>query len=232
MLTSSKVIFGAPWSARGWSAVDDRVRGGSSISHLDPIDDGRRARFWGTLDTKTLGGAGFASQSYLGRLRLARSSYAGLEVRYAASTAKEGQPTRFVITLKQTEPEKRSDGRIESRTSYEYRFDAASTSSSTVTKLALWSDFEPTYRGRAQPDAPALDPAQIRELSVMCRSDFARQEGDFELFLISISAVSDRANSDSEKAASSGWTTRLWVWLRAWYDYLLVRRPRDGHVKL
>lgn len=40
-----------PWHFDRWAAVDDRVRGGSSQSHLEPIkpDNSTSARFWGTL---------------------------------------------------------------------------------------------------------------------------------------------------------------------------------------
>ncbi|KAJ1917781.1 hypothetical protein IWQ60_007683 [Tieghemiomyces parasiticus] len=57
-------IFGGDklWDASKFTAVDDRVRGGSSESFLVPVDGGRSVTFQGTLDTKTLGGAGFASQ--------------------------------------------------------------------------------------------------------------------------------------------------------------------------
>ena len=59
--TSTTSIF-PPWDIPQWHAVDDRVRGGSSVSHLDSIviplnDAGKRkgvaARFWGTLGEST-----------------------------------------------------------------------------------------------------------------------------------------------------------------------------------
>ncbi len=56
-----KSIF-PPWHFTTWTAMDDRVRGGSSISHLDPVEvslssraDDKKpktvtgARFWGHL---------------------------------------------------------------------------------------------------------------------------------------------------------------------------------------
>lgn len=73
-------IFGPDWTSQNepFKASDDRVRGGTSLvpscpvrtgvanfqSYLDILSDenGEYAWFHGTLDTKTLGGAGFASQ--------------------------------------------------------------------------------------------------------------------------------------------------------------------------
>jgi Complex I intermediate-associated protein 30 (CIA30) len=42
------------WDIENWDTIDDRVRGGSSESHL--VNDGAGARFYGNLDTATLGG--------------------------------------------------------------------------------------------------------------------------------------------------------------------------------
>ena len=72
-------IFGPAWTEQDvkFESSDDRVRGGSSKvipnfldqsksqSHLEIHSNGysnEYALFYGTLDTKTLGGAGFASQ--------------------------------------------------------------------------------------------------------------------------------------------------------------------------
>jgi hypothetical protein len=53
------------------------VRGGKSQSYLEILSDGT-ARFYGELDTKTLGGAGFASQRLNHPWDLSR--YAGLQI--------------------------------------------------------------------------------------------------------------------------------------------------------
>lgn len=59
---AAKPIF-PPWQFPSWNAVDDRVRGGSSISHLDPVEISldsspsesekakkiAAARFWGNV---------------------------------------------------------------------------------------------------------------------------------------------------------------------------------------
>jgi hypothetical protein len=66
MSLSNTQVF-PPWNFDRWRAVDDRVRGGSSISHFDPVEvdvqnedaevdlstekvsKGKAARFWGNL---------------------------------------------------------------------------------------------------------------------------------------------------------------------------------------
>lgn len=74
-------IFGPDWKSQNepFEASDDRVRGGASHVHtlalivsqgvncqsymdIQSGEDGNYAWFHGTLDTKALGGAGFASQ--------------------------------------------------------------------------------------------------------------------------------------------------------------------------
>ncbi|KAK5675479.1 hypothetical protein LTS10_011923 [Elasticomyces elasticus] len=54
------------WNADIWTASDDSVRGGKSSSHLNISAADSTARFYGHLDIKTLGGAGFASQKTSG----------------------------------------------------------------------------------------------------------------------------------------------------------------------
>jgi hypothetical protein len=66
MPASNTKVF-PPWNFSRWRAVDDRVRGGRSVSHLDPVDISAElegldqdiseglgekksaARFWGNL---------------------------------------------------------------------------------------------------------------------------------------------------------------------------------------
>lgn len=55
-VTMTKAIF-PPWDFSTWTDVDDRVRGGSSTSHLEPVhldsddqsDKPSGAKFWGHL---------------------------------------------------------------------------------------------------------------------------------------------------------------------------------------
>lgn len=83
----------------------------------------------------------------------------------------------YVLNLKTQEAKERPDGRRESQVVYEFKFDLPQSSlgQDECTHLEYasnWSEFEPTYRGRPAKDAPALDPAQIKEWSIMARSDF------------------------------------------------------------
>lgn len=86
--------------------------------------------------------------------------------------------TKYVINLKTVKPSERPDGRRESSIVYEWDFDLGCKQKEATAEGALfdvqsdWADFKPTYRGRPAPDAPALDPAQIKEWSIMARSDF------------------------------------------------------------
>lgn len=230
-----------PFNVPAWRAIDDRIRGGSSVSHLDPYPSSSSekdtaaapaaataVRFWGTLDTKTLGGAGFASQCYTfpgeQGLWLDTERYAGLGIEFdVASPAKHAPkqagtgageperlppPTRFTLVLKTSIPPTRPDGRRQSTLSYEYTFTShtSPTHASTRRLTIPWSAFVPTYRGRpitpGDPEYTPLDPGSrthhghgkrmrggIRELSLMCRSDFGKQEGAFELVVRRIDAV-------------------------------------------
>jgi len=90
-------------------------------------------------DTQTLGGAGFASQSYTfdTPLSLPLSLYTGLLVRLLPRPAsswtciplpdvekgKPKRPTRITVILKTEEPKKRKDGRNEAVVSWEADFD-------------------------------------------------------------------------------------------------------------
>lgn len=70
-----------PWSPTDWVATDDRVRGGSSQSYFECAPFEPTARFYGTLDIETLGGAGFASQRTTGDDReWDLSGFDGIEV--------------------------------------------------------------------------------------------------------------------------------------------------------
>ncbi|CUA66619.1 hypothetical protein RSOLAG22IIIB_00060 [Rhizoctonia solani] len=59
----STVTIFPPWRISEWETVDDRIRGGKSISTLHERG-GDGIWFCGTLDITALGGAGFASQRF------------------------------------------------------------------------------------------------------------------------------------------------------------------------
>lgn len=52
-----------------------------------------------------------------------------------------------------------------------------------------WEAFNPTYRGKVKKDADPLDTKKIKRFSIMQRSFFGSQEGDFSLTFESINAV-------------------------------------------
>lgn len=217
----------AAWDAAKFINIDDTVRGGSSSSSMKIHDATCGIDFAGFLDTTTLGGAGFASQAYSENGKgfpgsaLDEEKFAGLQLvikapRAVATTNDTGtQPgggkhpvTKFVLNLKTEDPPKRPDGRRESSVVYEWAFNA--TQEGVVALEAKWDQFLPKYRGRPATDAKPLNPSQVKEFSIMARSDFAvsasgsaqrcslprlkgipiqNQSGPFSLHLVSLSAL-------------------------------------------
>jgi hypothetical protein len=161
-----------PWDAAQWQTSDDRVRGGSSRSHLTVLDP-RLARFHGHLDTKTLGGAGFASQHSAGELHLDLSGCSGLVLSVAGPSADglaaaADASKRFAVTLKDQLPGERPDGRAKSGISWEADFTWGPQDGCAQIFLP-WSDFKATYRGRDKPDAEPLDLSAIKRVGLMMR---------------------------------------------------------------
>lgn len=133
-----------PWRSDDFFAVDDRVRGGSSHSHMGIVQYPPNSRgeiiFSGFLDTTTLGGAGFASQSSLKSfaVTLTKQDYQGLRIvaRKEPSWSEptppsdgghpgggKGPVTSFVFLIKTEKPATRPDGRRESVIVWEWRLD-------------------------------------------------------------------------------------------------------------
>jgi hypothetical protein len=126
-----------------------------------------KARFYGHLDTKTLGGAGFASQHSLGVLDWNLSDYkGGIVIAVAKADGK-----RYALTLKDEIPPRRGDGRAEAGISWEAEFEVFHDGSSLDYKNVYlpWSAFKPTYRGRPKPDAKPLDLAHVKRVGLMMR---------------------------------------------------------------
>ena len=159
-------------------AVDDRVRGGSSQSHLTVSASGHTASFNGILDTTTLGGAGFASQVTLDGPTWDLSAYEGLELIVGKELGKMGSGERYVLVVKDTLEGDRGDGREKSGVSWEYIFHAQAGQAI----MASWCEFKPTYRGR-EIDVPegGLKTAEIKRIGFMMRSFFDAQSGPFNL---------------------------------------------------
>jgi NADH dehydrogenase [ubiquinone] 1 alpha subcomplex assembly factor 1 len=156
--------FRDPAPAAAWSAVDERVMGGGSASRAEIAPEG--LVFHGTVSLAQ--GGGFAS------IRAQPRQY-GL----AGATA-------FVLRVQ-------GDGRT-----YKFgvrtddAFDGVQYQARFATRPGAWIDvelpvvaFQPTFRGRAAPDAPALDPARIRVFGLLIAE---RQAGPFRLVVESIQA--------------------------------------------
>jgi len=97
-------------------------------------------------------------------------------------------------------------GREQSTVSYECDFDLPPQTKpgDAVGKTIFipWQSFNPTYRGRVKKDAKPLDTKKIKRMSIMIRSYFGAQEGEFSLTIKTISAVAE-APPPASKAA---WT--------------------------
>ncbi|SCZ96411.1 BZ3500_MvSof-1268-A1-R1_Chr8-2g10176 [Microbotryum saponariae] len=234
-----------PWP--GFVGVDDQVRGGVSTSSFTiekPPHTHTIGVFSGHLDIKTLGGAGFASQSAVFRktkpLSLPRSSYSGLlltilrpsnEVSVTTTpitTKKPSKPTSFVLTLKSSPPVTRPDGRMEAGISYEYAFKTDDFDGKEKQIQMEWDGFIATYRGRADKNFAKLDPNKLYELSFMCRSNFGEQAGDFELKILELAALRNKYDKRKSRGCfdwAKKLVTRRYEAVAGWYK-------RDQGVRL
>ncbi|KAJ5885155.1 hypothetical protein N7495_009665 [Penicillium taxi] len=190
MATSHLPLFGGSraWSKKEWTSSDDRVRGGSSHSTLTCSPTSLTAKFHGNLDIKTLGGAGFASQrTATTEQTWDISAYDGIEV-----VLERADTRKYTLTLKDEILPKRPDGREASSVSWEVDFQVNAEDGKNGTVLFFkWSDFRATYRGRdlEGDDVKPLDLKRVKRFAIMVRSFFGGQEGDFELNVVSISAL-------------------------------------------
>jgi len=193
-------VFGGKkgWKASDWTSSDDRVRGGSSQSYLDV--KGSSASFHGTLDINTLGGAGFASQRTTGDTRVwDLSGYDGLHIQLGKHDGK-----KYTLTLK--DHLVMTDGREQSTISYEY---VLNTASENGLLFVPWHAFKPTYRGKEKKDAKPLNTKNVKRWSLMMRSFFGSQQGDFSLEIKSVRAV--KQSDDLEKGEVVG-AGKPWSW--------------------
>ncbi|KAK0385182.1 hypothetical protein NLU13_7660 [Sarocladium strictum] len=198
--TEVRYLFGGKvaWDESLWTATDDRVRGGSSSSHLTVERSSsccpEFARFSGHLDTSTLGGAGFASQRTKGELDLDLSEAVGLCISVCKSDGK-----RYLLTLKDEIPGQRDDGREMSGITWEADFTAdESTETSQAKEVFLpWNAFKATYRGRSKDDAKPLNLKSIKRVSFMMRSFFDEQKGDFSIDIASVAAIPSTGSTHS-----------------------------------
>lgn len=193
-----------------------------------------------STDISTLGGAGFASQTYLfapAPLRLSRVEYDGLRLSILPDEhATKSSPGNFTLILKNTirtappkEPKLPPQPEA-SVISYEVSFARPSSSNfehqkATQVDLA-WSDFKPHYRGREVPRDDEkwkpLNTEAIYEVSFMCRSGFGKQEGDFGVVVLGLWGLK-KGNQDVSKRGLGGaeswsaWVGSWWGWFSSWF---------------
>ena len=152
-------------AVREWSAVGDRVMGGVSRGALRH-DPGGFAVFEGEVSLAY--GGGFASVRTEPRL-VALSGFAGIELRA------RGDGRTYKLHL-------RGDPDFDA-VLYTVRFES---SADRFDDLRFpWGAFRPTFRGRAAPQAPPLDPARIFGFGLMTEG---RRAGPFRLEIARISA--------------------------------------------
>ncbi|KAI9767228.1 MAG: hypothetical protein M1840_005828 [Geoglossum simile] len=181
-------LFGGAelWRELDWVASDDRVRGGKSQSYFDCPPSFPSARFHGSLDIQTLGGAGFASQCTSGKnLAWDLSAYGGMQL-----TIDEADDKTYTLVLKDTLlPDQ--DGRRQSTVSYGFDFcvNAVPGQLPDTEIYVPWDQLKATYRGR-EVHAPPLNITDVKRFGLMMRSFFGSQQGTFSLKIRSISAVS------------------------------------------
>ncbi len=141
-----------------WGALDDVVMGGVSESQLQLTAD--HALFTGTVSTANSGGfASVRTRNFTDPVDL--SAYDGLELRV------RGDGKRYKLFL-----------RTESgwdTVAYSLSFDT--TPGEWLTIRCPFADMTPVFRARRQPEAPALDPSQIRSVQLM----LSKFEADREL---------------------------------------------------
>lgn len=87
-------------------------------------------------------------------------------------------------------------GREKSSISFECDFDLEDVADNTI--FFPWDAFTPTYRGKPQKDVAPLNVKSIKRASIMVRSFFDAQYGDFSLTLKSISALSEAPPPDGK----------------------------------
>lgn len=157
---NKQIIFGPDWDLNRWTTSDDRVRGGSSVSNLEPTALG--VLFHGNLDIETLGGAGFASQRTVGNEQIwDLTGYDGIGLHIVPLDG-----NRYTFSLTDEIPQHRPDGREQSALVWEYDFCASETGREV--RLS-WKDLKPTYRGKPVDDARPLDLSHVRRFRIMIR---------------------------------------------------------------
>ena len=165
-MTRPELRFDSVDALAPWQPVTDGVMGGRSNSRLRLSDEGH-AVFEGVVSLEN--GGGFAS------IRAATSALAASNiVGYRLTVLGDGKHYKFNLRT-----EAAFDG-----VNYQAEFSPPLAQWATIDLLLV--DFVPRYRGQAVLDAPALDPAKVRQVGWMIA---ARQAGSFQLGIRSVHAL-------------------------------------------
>ena len=172
-------------------------------------------------DIKTLGGAGFASQRHLFGplpLHLPNLDYQGFKLSLYPDTTlstDSDHPRTFTLALKTTlnttPPSRPKTPPTPEPASlvYEANFTSPKTEAGTHEISIEFQDFKPMYRGKeVATDDPLYKPLiseSIYEMSLMCRSGFGNQYGEFGIVILGIAGWA----KGSEVGREQGW----WGWL-------------------
>ncbi|KAK3628644.1 hypothetical protein LTR56_002032 [Elasticomyces elasticus] len=73
------------------------------------------------------------------------------------------------------------------------------------TVIIPFASLNATYRGKLQKDAPALDTKSVKQISLMMRSFFGTQEGDFSLTLESLTAIAKIPKHNDDSKCADAW---------------------------
>jgi hypothetical protein len=128
-------------------------------------------------------------------------------------------------------------GREQSTVSYEIDFNIEERDRFHDTKVFYFKldELVPNYRGKKKEDAKPLKKESVRRFSIMMRSHFGAQSGDFRLGLSSITAVkkpaitksvSFHADAASLIDTSSYGTFHPWEWRKSRKEQHLTRHER------
>lgn len=158
--------FASEQAVQQWHTENDVVMGGVSSSQVSYLaEEGKQkgmARFAGEVSLENNGG--FAQILY-DQKTLDLSGFEGVELHV------RGDQQTYQLRLE-------TDAK---RAAYAHSFEAKNTWQRV--RLAF-ADFEPTFRGEAVPDAPALNLAAIRTVGFL----IGEQEGPFALLIDTVKA--------------------------------------------
>ncbi|KAK5085024.1 hypothetical protein LTR24_007290 [Lithohypha guttulata] len=172
-----------------------------------PLIERDHAIFDGHLDINTLGGAGFASQRTTGDDRhWDLTQYAGIELVFDSSGTDE--KTYTFILKDELLPPNPENGREQSTVSWEFDFSKKDAHAChDVPRFhhisITWDVFKATYRGKPKADAKPLAKHDVKRMSIMMRSFFGTQKGEFSLALITIRGILPQPSPDTTRLSST-----------------------------